>query len=46
MVIGYPLRMIVGLFVLGLVVGAIPGVVSSLTDRTIRLALETAGAFR
>ena len=46
MVIGYPIRMIVGLFVLGLVVGTVPGVVSGLTDRTIRLALETAGAFR
>jgi flagellar biosynthetic protein FliR len=46
MVIGYPIRMIVGLFVLGLVVGTVPGVVTGLTDRTIRLALETAGAFR
>jgi flagellar biosynthetic protein FliR len=46
MVIGYPVRMIVGLFVLGLVVATVPHVVQSLTDRTIRLALETAGAFR
>jgi flagellar biosynthetic protein FliR len=46
MVIGYPIRMIVGLFVLGLVVGTVPGVVTGLTDRTIRLALETAGAFK
>jgi len=46
MVIGYPLRMIVGLFALGLVVSVIPGVVTGLTGRTIRLALETAGAFR
>jgi flagellar biosynthetic protein FliR len=46
MVIGYPVRMIVGLFVLGLVVTTVPGVVNSLTDRTVRLALETAGAFR
>jgi flagellar biosynthetic protein FliR len=46
MVIGYPVRMIVGLFVLGLVVATVPGVVTGLTDRTIRLALETAGAFR
>jgi len=46
MVIGYPVRMILGLFVLGLVVATVPGVVSGLTDRTIRLALETAGAFR
>jgi hypothetical protein len=27
-------------------VGTVPGVVTSLTDRTVRLALETAGAFR
>ena len=46
MVIGYPVRMIVGLFVLGLVVATLPGVVTGLSDRTIRLALETAGAFR
>jgi len=46
MIIGYPVRMIVGLFVLGLVVATVPGVVTGLTDRTIRLALDTAGAFR
>jgi flagellar biosynthetic protein FliR len=46
MVIGYPVRMIVGLFVLGLVVMTVPGIVTSLTDRTMRLALEAAGAFR
>ena len=45
-VIGYPVKMIVGLFVIGLVVATVPGVVSGLTDRTIRLALETAAAFR
>ena len=46
MVIGYPVRMLVGLFVLGLVVTTVPGVVTSLTDRTVRLALDAAGAFR
>jgi flagellar biosynthetic protein FliR len=46
MVIGYPVRMILGLFVLGLVVATLPGVVTSLSDRTIRLALDTAAAFR
>ena len=46
MVIGYPVRMILGLFVLGLVVATVPGVVTGLTDRTIRLALDTAAAFR
>ena len=46
MVIGYPVRMLVGLFVLGLVVATVPGVVHSLTDRTVRLALDAAAAFR
>jgi len=46
MVIGFPIRMLLGLFVLGLVVAALPGVVHSLNDRMIRLGLETAGAFR
>jgi flagellar biosynthesis protein FliR len=46
MIIGYPIRMILGLFVLGLVVATVPGVVTGLTDRTIRLALEAAAAFR
>ena len=46
MVIGYPVRMLLGLFVLGLVVATVPGVVRSLTEPTIRLALQAAGAFR
>jgi len=46
MIIGYPVRMIIGLFVLGLVVATLPGVVTGLTDRTMRLALDTAAAFR
>jgi flagellar biosynthetic protein FliR len=46
MVIGYPIRMLVGLFVLGLVVTTLPGVVHSLSDRTVRLALDAAAAFR
>ena len=46
MVIGYPVRLIVGLFVLGLVVATLPGVVTGLTDRTIRLSLDIAGAFK
>ncbi len=46
MVIGYPLRLLVGLFVLGLLVGTVPGVVSGLSESTIRLALDSAGAFR
>ena len=46
MVIGYPIRMLLGLFVLGLVVATLPGVVHSLNDRVVRLGLDTAGAFR
>ena len=46
MVIGYPIRMLLGLFVLGLVVATVPGVVHSLSDRTVRLALDAAAAFR
>jgi len=38
--------MLVGLFVLGIVVTTVPGVVHSLSDRTIRLALDAAAAFR
>jgi flagellar biosynthetic protein FliR len=46
MVIGYPVRMLIGLFVLGLVVTTVPGIVSSLNERTIRLGLDLAGAFK
>lgn len=46
MVIGYPLRLIVGLFVVGLVIPAIPAVTASLTDQTIALAARLAAAFR
>jgi flagellar biosynthetic protein FliR len=46
MVIGFPIRMLLGLFVLGLVVTTLPGIVHSLHDRAIRLGLDTAGAFR
>ncbi len=46
MVIGYPLRLVVGLFVVGVLLSTITGVTGSLVERTIRLALETASAFR
>lgn len=46
MVIGYPIRLALGLVVLGLVVSAVPGVVEGLLDDTIGLGLETASAFR
>jgi flagellar biosynthesis protein FliR len=46
MIIGYPLRLVIGLFVLGVVVATIPGVVSSTVGRVIELGLTTAAAFR
>lgn len=46
MVVGYPIRLGLGLFVLGLVVAAVPGVVSGLVDGAIGLGLDTARAFR
>jgi flagellar biosynthetic protein FliR len=46
MVISYPLRIIVGLFILGLMVGTVPAVTNSLLESTIRIAGRTAGGFR
>ncbi|MGH9370492.1 MAG: flagellar biosynthetic protein FliR [Vicinamibacterales bacterium] len=46
MVIGYPLRIVIGLAVLAALVSTIPGVIGSMVDRVIGLALETAAAFR
>jgi flagellar biosynthesis protein FliR len=46
MVVGYPIRLALGLFVLGLVVSAVPGVVSGLVDDAIGLGVQTATAFR
>lgn len=46
MVIGFPLRVALGLAVLAVVVTTVPGVVASTVERVIRLALETAAAFR
>jgi len=46
MVIGYPLRIIIGLFILALMVGTVPAVTNSLLENTLRLAGRTAGGFR
>ncbi|MGH9311041.1 MAG: flagellar biosynthetic protein FliR [Vicinamibacterales bacterium] len=46
MVIGFPLRVALGLAVLAVVVTTVPGVVASTIEGVIRLALETAAAFR
>jgi flagellar biosynthesis protein FliR len=46
MVIGYPVRVIIGLFVLGMMVATVPAVTNSLVDTAIRIAGHTAGGFR
>jgi flagellar biosynthetic protein FliR len=46
MVIGFPLRLIVGLIVLALVVATVPGVTTSMVDSVMALGLRTAAAFR
>jgi len=46
MVIGYPVRLIVGLLVLAAVVGTVPAVIGSVADRSIRIGLELGAAFR
>ena len=46
MVIGYPLRIVIGLAVLAVAVGTVPSVVSSLIDKVITLSFQAAAAFR
>jgi flagellar biosynthesis protein FliR len=46
MVIGYPVRLIVGLAVLALMVATVPAVTSSVVTRAISLGLDLAAAFR
>jgi flagellar biosynthetic protein FliR len=46
MVVGYPLRLIVGLAVLALMIATVPAVVGSLVSRTIGLGLDLAAAFK
>jgi flagellar biosynthetic protein FliR len=46
MVIGYPLRLVIGLFVLGMMVGTIPAVTNSLLENTLRIGSRLAGGFR
>jgi flagellar biosynthetic protein FliR len=46
MVIGYPIRLIVGLIVLAAMVGTIPEVISTVVDQAIGLGLDLAAAFR
>jgi flagellar biosynthesis protein FliR len=46
MVVGYPIRLALGLFVLATMVSAIPGVVDRMMDTATRLGIGTAAAFR
>jgi flagellar biosynthetic protein FliR len=46
LVVGYPVRIVVGLLVLAFVVSAIPSVIASLVERALVLGASTAGAFR
>lgn len=46
MIVGYPLRLIVGMAVLALMIATVPSVIASLTNRTIELGLDLAAAFR
>jgi flagellar biosynthetic protein FliR len=45
-VIGYPIRIVIGLFVLGLMVATIPAVTNSLIESAIRIAGHAAAGFR
>ena len=45
-IVGYPVRLIVGLAVLGTTIALVPGVVRSLSERVIEIALALASAFR
>jgi flagellar biosynthesis protein FliR len=46
MVIGYPIRIIVGLFMVGILVPTIPAVTSSLLESVVMMSARAAGAFR
>jgi flagellar biosynthetic protein FliR len=46
MVIGYPLRLIIGLFLLGMMVGTVPAVTNSLLENTLRIGGRLARGFR
>ena len=46
MVIGYPLRIIVGLFLVGVLIPTIPAITASLMDTVVLMSARAAGAFR
>jgi flagellar biosynthetic protein FliR len=45
-VVGYPVRLVIGLAIVAITVGVIPSVTRSLAERVIEMALSFAGAFR
>jgi flagellar biosynthesis protein FliR len=46
MVIGYPIRIVVGLFLVAALIAAVPGVIESMLERALLLGGRTATAFR
>jgi flagellar biosynthesis protein FliR len=46
MVIGYPVRLVVGLVVLAAMVGTVPQVVASVIEGATAIGLDLAAAFR
>jgi flagellar biosynthesis protein FliR len=46
MVIGYPVRLVVGLFVLAVLIPTIPGVTAAVAESVIQLSLRLAAAFK
>jgi hypothetical protein len=46
MVIGYPIRLVVGLTVVAALVGVVPSVITSMLEQTVALSARLALAFR
>jgi flagellar biosynthesis protein FliR len=46
MIVGYPIRLLVGLAVLALMIATVPSVIASVVSRTIGLGLDLAAAFK
>lgn len=46
MVIGYPIRIVVGLFLIGILIPTIPAVTESLLESVLMMSARAAGAFR
>ena len=46
MVIGYPIRIVIGLFLIGVLIPTVPAVTASLIESVIMMSARAAGAFR